>query len=484
MGPSVCGRYPCWAGVREAIAEIDDTAGRALISPDGSRIAYARLRSAIGTREIWLMGSNGESPYKILTADSQSRFGDIAWSPSGDRIVYSYALRGPHQDASVKSCDLAGANQTTILRNFTVKALTWIPSGRLIFSRRTDRNAAESDNLWEIRVDERGMPKGEVRRLTDWSGFSIDSFSATADGKHLAFRRSTEHLAVIVGDLANDGSQVVNPRRLVNDDNLNLALAWTPDSREVIFSTQKQANRLIYRQALDPGSTPQLLTYGSGMNFYMAQLSPDRAWLLLYGEPGASPKMAMYRVGLRGGVPQLLFPLDGMVQFGCTNRVANLCVFERPPAGKNKLVVVSFDPMSGSGKELLEVPLKPGSSAEVGFDYAWHISPDGAEIAVLKRHENQVRLVPLNGNPARIITIKGYSDIRDLSWDVDSRNLIVYTSELGGSTLLHVDLVGNARPIWRGPQTSSSGAVMSPDRRHLAINDDSFQANVWMIDNF
>ena len=159
-------------------------------------------------------------------------------------------------------------------------------------------------------------------------------------------------------------------------------------------------------------------------------------------------------------------------------------MFERPPAEKNKLVVVSFDPMSGSGKELLQVPLKPGSSAEVGFDYAWHISPDGAAIAVLKRHENQVRLVPLNGNPARIITIKGYSDIRDLSWDVDSRNLIVYTSELGGSTLLHVDLDGNARPIWRGPQTSSSGAVMSPDRRHLAINDDSFQANVWMIDNF
>jgi serine/threonine protein kinase/Tol biopolymer transport system component len=475
---------PILAGAPYKIAEIDDMAGRAQISPDGSKIVFARLRSAIGAREIWLMNSNGEFPHKILMAENRSTFGGIAWSPSGDRIVYSYAMRGPDAGASVQSCDLTGANKTTILRDLHVSALTWIPS-RLIFSRPADRNAVENDNLWELRVDDAsGVPRGKARRLTDWSGFSIDSFSATADGKRLAFRRSTDHLSVLVGDLADNGSRLINSRKLVNDDNLNLALDWTPDSREVIFSSQKQAIRLIYKQGLDPRSAPQLLTYGSGANFFNARLSPDGASVLLEGEPGVSNKLAIYRVGLSGGVPQPLFPLEGLVQFGCTNKAANFCAFEQPPADRSKLVVVSFDPIRGIGKELLRVQLKPGSSAEVGYDYAWQISPDGSEIAVLRRHGNQVRLAPLDGNSERVITVKGHFDIRNVSWDIDSRGLILSALEPDGTTLLHVDLNGNARPIWHGPQTTSTLEVISPDGRHLAINDESHQANVWMIDRF
>jgi serine/threonine protein kinase/Tol biopolymer transport system component len=486
-GPDSLWSVPIEGGDPLKIAEISDIGQRALISPDGSKIAYLRVRSGIGDREIWLMGSKGESPHRILMADSKSRFGDFAWSPSGKRIIYTYAVRGRNLNPLVESCDLTGAGTTKVLPNFGVSAMTWISPGRFIFARRPDRTApTESDNLWELKVDEiTGIPQGKVHRLTGWSGFSIDSISATADGKHLAFRSSNQHLSVFVGDLASDGTYIANPHRLVNDDNLNIALAWTPDSRELIFSAQKLANRLIYKQALDPGSTPQLITSGSGANFYIARLSPDGASLLLEGEPIVPPReMAVYQVSLSGGVPRLMFPLQGFVQLWCTNRAANSCVFERPRENGNGLEIASFDPLSGHGKQVRLVPLEPGSSAEVGFDYAWQISPDGSEIAVLKRHQNQILLVLMSGSPTRVITVNGYADIGDLSWDVDSLGLMASASKTGGSTLLHVDLNGNVRPVWRGPQTDPRLPVMSPDKRHLAISDSSHQANVWLIDNF
>src|SRR2546429_3948787 len=63
--------------------------GGGSVSPDGSHIAYQRLRRAIGAREIWVMGSHGQSPHKILTSENQAIFKGIAWSPTGSRLAFT-----------------------------------------------------------------------------------------------------------------------------------------------------------------------------------------------------------------------------------------------------------------------------------------------------------------------------------------------------------------------------------------------------------
>jgi Tol biopolymer transport system component len=398
---------PITGGEIQKLAEVEDMFGGATLSPDGSQIAYQRLRSAIGAREIWLMGSHGDSRHKIVTAENRATIGGIVWSPTGERIAYSYARwKSDHVEMAIESCDLGGANKTMILQDNHLRAFIWISSGRFTYSRKTEVGSAESDNLWELQVDgTKGTPRGKARQLTDWSGFSIYSFSATRDGKQVAFVRGTGHASVFVGDLTSDESRLVKPRRLVLDDNYNIPLAWTPDSREVIFSSQRAGIRLMYRQALDQGSTPQLITPAGDTNFYVARLSPDGAWILLEGQRSGSHKMAIYRVDLRGGVPQQLFDTHGFVQFWCTNKAANLCVFGRPSEDNNELVVAAFDPLGGPGKELVRIPLEAGSNADIGFDYSWQLSPNGSRIGIVKRYGNQIRLVPLAGG--QTITIEG-----------------------------------------------------------------------------
>ena len=326
-------------GTPEKIAEVEDAVGAWNISPDGSHIAYGKRGSALGAHEIWLIGPRGESSHRILTADNRTPFGGIVWSPSGKRIAHTLALPDGH--LLVESCDLNGANRTTILRDNALNALAWIAPGRLIYSRSTQRGGARTGDLWELSVDEEnGIPHGKSRRLTDWSGYSIHHLSATVDGKHLAFLRSAHHASAVVGDLAGNGTRLLNPRRLTIDDNINIALAWTPNSREVIFSSQRAATRQIYRQALVPGSTPQAITSTPGTNFYMARLSPDGAWVILEGEPLGSNRMLLYRVAISGGNPQLIFPVEDLTQFWCTNQAGNVCVLGRPDPHNNELATL------------------------------------------------------------------------------------------------------------------------------------------------
>jgi serine/threonine protein kinase/Tol biopolymer transport system component len=488
--PSTVWSIPAAGGEAQKIAEVEDMLGGGSVSPDGSNIAYQRLRSIGGAREIWLMDSHGESAHKILTAESQATITGVVWSPAGNRLAYRYRRhKADRIEIMVQSCDLGGSAITTILLDNHLMdnhlgAFIWTPSGRFIYSRNTELGSAESDNLWELKVDAKnGTPQSEARQLTDWSGFSVYSFSITEDGKQLAFLRGNDHSSVFVGDLGGNDRPLVNTRRLTLDDNYNIPSAWMPNSREVIFSSQRATYRLIYRQSLDPGSSAELITSGGNANFYLARLSPDGASILLEGA-AVGVRLGLYRVELAGGVPQRLFDTGGFVLFSCSNKAANLCVFGKPSASKDELVVFRFDPVGGPGAELARIPLEAGTSADIGFDYAWQLSPDGSRIGIVKRHGNQIRLVPLRGGEATTITVKGFPDLLDMNWAVDSKSMFVSTVQAGGSMLLRVAPNGDAQPIWEQQQSALTWGIPSPDGRHLAIIGASSEANVWMIGNF
>lgn len=484
--PSTFWLIPILGGEAHKLAEVEDMLGGGIVSPDGLKVAYERLQTSDAAREIWIMGPNGESPHKIFTAENRAAIYGISWSPTGNRIAYLYRrVTGNHTQIMVESCDLGGADRTTVLLDNHLVAFTWTPSGRFIYSRNTGLGSSEADNLWELQVNaEKGTPQGKARQLTDWSGFSVAGFSATADGKQLVFLRSTGHASVFVGDLAGKESRLANTRRLTLDDNYNIPSAWTPDSREVLFSSERPLNRVMYRQAIDPGSAAQLVTPSVNTNFYLAGLSPDRTGILLEGEPLDSRKMGLYRVDPKDGAARLLFSTGGFVQFSCSDKTANLCVFGRPTTESSELVVVAFDPRGDPGEELLRIPLEKGSNADIGFDYWWQLSPDGSKIGIMKKHGNQIRLVPLSGGPTRIIRISGYSDFTELFWAMDSQSMFVSTKAPGGAILLRVSLSGEAQPIWHRPQSTHTWGFPSPDGRHLAIMDSNKESNVWLINNF
>ncbi len=356
----------------------------------------------------------------------------------------------------------------------------WVSPNRIIYSRDVE-GATDyySDNLWGLTVDGNGMPEGQPRPLTDWSGFWIRNLSASFDGKHLAFLRGNSHESVFVGDLGGNAAALENVRRLTVDDFSNIPLAWTPDSRQAIFSSIRSETRQIYKQSIDGKGPPQILTSDPTSNFYVARTAPDGVSFLVEGQGRKSTKMGLYRVGRDGDIPQLLFETGGMIDFRCTSPTANFCVSGLTIPEQTVLIISLFDPANGKSKELLRIPVKPGAN------YNWALSPDGSQIGVLQNawSMNQIRLFPVNSQEVRTISVKGYSNLESLDWAPDSKSIFVGTYGPAGAILLRIELNGKAVPVWHQAQPLDIWGIPSPDGQHLLIYGSSAEANVWIIDN-
>ena len=473
---SILGTQP-----QKLIEDIDGISG---ISPDGSAIAFLRGRG-FASSEIWLMGPNGETPHKILAAATEAEYLEgVVWSPTGKRIAYIHVH--DHVDKgeyTIESCDLNGASKTTILSDEKLRDFTWVAPDRLIYSRNLQDYSSDfaADNLSEVTVDpESGVPRGKPHQFTDWSGFEVSNLYATSDGKRLGLIRSTHHGSVFVEDI-KDGTQFQNPHRLTIDDHSNVPLAWTPDSREVVFASRRTQSLEIYRQRLDGTSPLQLVTAAPAMNFYNARVSPDGAWVIVQGKPQNSDNYGLYRVPIEGGAPQLLFPVEPeTTDYRCSNQQVNFCAFGRFAIDRKTYIIQAFDPTSGRGKELLHIPIEPGAN------YHWGLSPDGAQIGILRDDwgVNQIRFVSLHGGPTRTITVKGYANLQSFDWGPDLKSVIVGASGPGGSTLLRVGLDGSTEAIWQQPQPLRLWGIPSPDGNHLTMFGTSADANVWMIEKF
>jgi eukaryotic-like serine/threonine-protein kinase len=477
---------PIFGGTPQELME-EQSAGEPIlpggigISPDGSSIAFGKSNGPLGAREIWLMGAHGESPHKILSAGDQAGFGfnngDVSWSPSGNRIVYLYQRQeGNHTRVSVETCDPNGAHRTTVVADDDLSDFDWISPGRFIYT-------VGSNNLWELRVDESGNPQGKPRRLTDWPGFAVTSLSATADGKHLAYIRGTSHSSVFVGDLANNGAPLLNPRRLTLDDYSNAPFTWTADSQAVIFRSYHGNKGMLYSQALD-GSAPRLIASVSVDVNWIVRSSPDGQWLIVSGRPWntTANTVTFYRVPIKGGVLQRLFEAKGLgwFNFNCSGPAANFCEYVAVSDDGRELIFTVFDPISGKRNDVIRIPTEPGYQCPFG------LSPDGSQIAIADPHWNsdEITVIPSHGGQSRILRVKGYRNLSSLDWTADSKGMFVESWIPSGALLLHVDLNGNAQPLWRQPGISLIWGVSSPDGRHLAISGSSADANVWMIDNF
>ena len=463
---------------------IEDIDGASGISPDGSAIAFLRGRG-LESSEIWLMGPNGETPHKIMAAATQEEYLEsVTWSPTGKRIAYIHVHdQVDKAELSIESCDLSGVNKTIILADDKLRDFTWIAPNRMIYSRDLQDYSSdfEADNLSEVIVDANsGVPQGKPHQFTDWSGFEVNNLYATSDGKHLGLIRSTHHGSVFVGDI-KDGTPVQNPRRLSIDDHSNIPLAWTSDSRQVIFASRRTQSLEIYRQSLDGASSLQLVTAAPAMNFYNARVSPDGGWVIVQGKPQNSDGYGLYRVPIEGGAPQLLFPVEPeTTDYHCSSQLANLCAYGRFATDRKTYIIKAFDLTAGKGKELLHVPIDPGAN------YHWGLSPDGSQIGILRDDwgANQIRFFSLHGGPTRTITVKGYANLQSFDWGPDLKSVIVGTSGPGGSTLLRVGLDGSTQAIWQQPQPLRLWGIPSPDGNHITMFGTSADANVWMIENF
>ncbi|HEX7424855.1 MAG TPA: protein kinase [Terriglobales bacterium] len=469
--------------------KIRDDATAWSVLPNGSKVVVTTNTGSLGDREVWLMGPNGEEAEKLLGTNDGSALAAVKWSPDGERLAYlRFRLIQTRQvedrfEVAIETCDLTGHSPSTVFSSPTVHDFYWLPPSRIIYSRSDTEPNGKSDNLWEVRVDPRtGASVGQAHRLTNWAAFHLDDITATADGQRLAFHRWSAQSGVYVGQLGRGGTSITTPRRITFTEADELPVAWTADSKAVIFLSDRNGHGGVFKQALDQDSAEALVIGAKNAEADSPRISPDGTWLL-YQELTEKterlwPMARLMRVPVNGGRHEFVFSARFYNSHRCSRAEANLCVFAEQTSDGKWLVFSALDPIRGRGRELAKFATDP-----LGF-YHWDVSPDGTRIAILKGGENQIHVLALDNGAVRDLTVKGWAGFNSLDWSSDGKGFFIGNLSGGSGTLIYVDQAANAYPLWHQKSTTGTWGVPSPDGRQLAILGQEFNANIWTMENF
>jgi Tol biopolymer transport system component/DNA-binding winged helix-turn-helix (wHTH) protein len=486
------------------------------VSPDGLLIAFTTgsyvttsrgeiLGSSRVNSEIWVMGAHGENATRIVPGDNGTYFGCVRWSPDGKRIAYRklrFATK-TYADYTLETRELNAGTPSILVSNrqsyfyagysanFGVaEDFCWAPDGRIIYAVREPPPNYRDRNLWQIAVDQKtGRVRGEPRRITNLVRFQIDSLSLTADGKRLVFGNYLVQSHVYLARVLPGGA-LETPRRLTLDERYNDVDAWTPDSRAVIFISDRTGTFSIYKQALDQ-NVPELIPTGPE-SVQMLRASPDGKWLLYMALsnvqfPNQSDFTRLMRVPMAGGAPELMLQLRTTnTNFDCARHPGGPCVVEEIGYEAKQCTFIGLDPTDGAHHELFRIAL-PG-----GREHNWTVAPDGSRLAMTGIDpQGGIEIRSLTGRIEKTIEVKGWPNLFTIDWAVNgkalfvcNRGLIASPSGLTGATLLRVDLEGHARPVWETRTGRATWGITSPDGKYLAVRGAATERNAWMIENF
>lgn len=210
-------------------------------SPDGHSIAFTSDRD--GTNgDIYVMDADGDNVRRLTNHRSQDR--SPSWSPDGRSIAFSSvrdADDGNDGYYEIYVMDSSGDN----LRNLTNHPSddenpTWSPDGRSIAF------DSDRDGIGDIyAMDADG---GNVRRLTNHRK-QDRSPSWSPDGRSIAFsslRDSDPAIEGINPEIYVMDADGGNVRRLTSHNDWDFAPSWSPDSRSVVFYSNRGDNRDVY----------------------------------------------------------------------------------------------------------------------------------------------------------------------------------------------------------------------------------------------
>jgi dipeptidyl aminopeptidase/acylaminoacyl peptidase len=415
--------------VGQSPRELREGAGAYEVSPDGRSIVFSPGVLPVEFHEIWVMDIHGDNPQKVLALGEHEWLNNVHWSPDGRRLAY---LKWQHTEttpsaarpvrSSIETFDLKVASRTVIVpySDLWVWDFCWLPDGRIVYSRRESLDSFES-NLWQIEVDTHtGAPTSKPKRITQWAGSDLWGLSTSADGKRLAFLKTTHQWQVYLGELAAGGTRMNPPRRLTNDEANNIATAWTPDSKAVLFDSDRNGTGGIFKQGISQDAA-ELMVAGP-QRVSLPRLSSDGAWILYFEfpkTPGASTPFRLMRIPVGGGAPQLVLETRNEPDYRCALAPASICVVSEASAGGKELALTAFDPLKGRGKVLRTIPNDPANP------FGGTVSPDGTTFALSRRDEPEIhiRLLSLLGGPDREITAKGWPNGSVLTGPLTGRAL-------------------------------------------------------------
>ncbi len=435
-------------------------------SPDGRSLAYAND----ATKSIWIADATGANPRALTSGEPGGFHRQPAFSHDGSRVAFARRGMGPYAELSVASVSTGKIEYLTGDKAFVLSPV-WSPDDRSIYF---SSSRGGTMNIWRVPSD-----GGAPEQITAGQGDDAE-LDLSADGKRIVF--SSYRINVNLAEVSLDAqSSSTGPKWLTTDSARGeLAPTYSPDGRHIAyFSNRKGAeNEGVWVMDSD-GSNPIQLVDDDRINVFPRWSGDGQTLAYTSRQRGPLPGVnEMRRVALSGARLET-FPVEvGDVMSGDIAPDGRL-VFLSPDG-----VPRVFDPRNNQTQKLEPVR---------GRILRW--SPDGQAVAYIvyarRQGDDQAGLWVYNfkeaprqlfrgwavwyawAGPNEIFFLEGKPDLKASLWRV----------RLDGSppvrtpTSLHV----NQTYLEQTPQLRFD---VHPDRRRLATEVlEVFESDIGMIEN-
>ena len=385
---------------------------RPSVSPDGTRVIYAQADQAggaSGTDRI-VMRAIGQSKSVRVTSRKSDSFEEVpTWSPDGSQIAFE---RLATEDCTMHIVSSLGGSERDVgpCRNYMVHYFDWAPDGKALISAESPGGASDDMVLmrWDLATGTK-QPL-DYERLTDAQDLEAHY---SPDGKLIAFRRGLAPYS----DLCVMSAQGGAVRQLTQLHSRIRGLAWTHDSRGLIFASNQDGHFTLYTVALDSGEVRSL---GVGPAEYPS--AARGADIVAYEIPRTTSRLAWVGLGADKAIPELLAKSTGSDSSPAFSPDGSRIAFVSDRSGAQQVWLYDFS--------TLELNALTDFHEALLVNPAW--SSDGKRLLVTARGKGNPGLVEIDLASRRQRTIsRPGQDVLSANYGPDADS---YLLVIGGSS--------------------------------------------------
>jgi Tol biopolymer transport system component/DNA-binding winged helix-turn-helix (wHTH) protein len=428
------------------------------LSPDGQHLAFVWNGGSGSIFNLYVQLVGTEKSIRLTNEPSHDF--NPEWSPDGRYIAFCRVLKGATGIYIIPALGGAERRVRNTLwdeeSNESIWApghLSWSPNGKLVaFSDRASRS--EVPSIFLLALDSL-----DVRRLTSPQRSKGDfNPEFSPDGQTLAFTRVSQGSQSIYVIPVSGGQE----RRLTSDNKWKMGIAWTPDSRDLIFANVD--------------------------GFWKISGSGGEAEQLQFGQDGTQPSIRGNRlVYVKRTVNTNIWrrSLSSLVSAGPPDRVISSTRLESGPQFSPDGSKIAFQSTRSGGFEIWVCQGDGSSPMQLTHFYTvltgtprW--SPDGRQIVFDSRPAGNadIFVIDFQDGPLRKLTSEPWNE-EVPSWSRDGRWIYYASDRTGGWE------------VWKMPSTGGSAvqvthhggfaAFESPDGEFLYYAKGLIVPGLWRV---
>ena len=398
----------------------DESENEPAFSPDGNHVAF-RLFEPADRAGIYITVIGGEKPLR-LTADSNDCC--PVWSPDGRAVAFARIEQDGYTIYTVSA--LGGtpkvlySKQSYFPQHIRMQlAFSWSPDGAALAVSRV------SPPLGRPAIMLIALQDGSSRPITFPPGDCSDWNPAfSPDGKSVAFLRSIgTGLAEDIYTVPVTGGAV--KRITVESRPLEGILAWTPDSREIVFSSPRSGAWSLWRVPASGGNPQRVEGAGTSALYPAIALNGQRLAYTTFSEKRSFRRINLIDSKHVSGAPQTLLASKAGMGLPSFSPDGSRLAFESAQSGYNEIWTAASD-----GSSPTQLTFLKGESGTPHWSY------DGRLIAFDYRpaDQSEIFVVDVSGGPPRKFTTNPGANNFTPAWSRDG-HWIYFASSHGQESL-------------------------------------------------